>query len=226
MAGNWRLGTVRLAFPRRPGPKQIFGRGDAHRKGFQMRFTNPHRNSKTHVSITLVTALVAAAFLFSACSGGGDTQTSQKTPPRKSTSTASANKKAAQAYADKSGETTKTETATSGGDKGVGPITSIDLKPIDPALVAKGQTIFDSKCAACHKFEERYVGPALAGVTERRAPEWIMNMMLNPTEMVQKNEAARALLAEYAVPMTFQNVSEEDAEAILTYFRSVDANAQ
>ncbi len=109
--------------------------------------------------------------------------------------------------------------------KGIGPIQEVVLGPIDEKVVAHGQEIFDIKCSACHKWEERYVGPALAGVTQRREPEWIMNMILNPDEMIKNDGQAKALFAEYLTPMTFQNVSEEDAEAILTYFRSMDSGA-
>ncbi|GBC87907.1 MAG: cytochrome c [Hydrogenobacter thermophilus] len=107
-------------------------------------------------------------------------------------------------------------------DKGIGPIKEVQLGPIDQNLVKKGKEIFDSKCATCHKLEERYVGPPLKGVTKRRKPEWIMNMILNPTEMEQKDPIAKQLLSEYLTQMTFQNVSQEDARAILEYLRSVD----
>jgi mono/diheme cytochrome c family protein len=121
---------------------------------------------------------------------------------------------------------TKPKTTSQGDSKkGIGPIKEIALGPIDDAVVAHGREIFDTKCSACHKFEERYVGPALAGVTKRREPEWIMNMILNPDEMIKNDEQAKALFTEYLTPMTFQNVSEEEAEAILTYFRSEDSGA-
>jgi mono/diheme cytochrome c family protein len=87
-----------------------------------------------------------------------------------------------------------------------------------------GKTVFDTKCSACHKWEERYVGPALDGVTQRRQPEWIMNMILNPEEMIKNDDQAKALFAQYLTPMTFQNVSKDEATAILTYFRSLDAD--
>jgi len=105
---------------------------------------------------------------------------------------------------------------------GVGPIKSIELSALDPTLVTRGQAIFDSKCAVCHKETERYVGPALAGVTERRSPEWIMNMILNPTQMIAEDPDARALFIQFLTPMTFQNVTEEDARAILEYFRTLE----
>ena len=118
-----------------------------------------------------------------------------------------------------------TPQATADSKKGIGPIKEVVLGPIDDKVVAHGKEIFDIKCSACHKWEERYVGPALAGVTRRREPEWIMNMILNPDEMIKNDGQAKALFAEYLTPMTFQNVSEEDADAILTYFRSMDSGA-
>jgi len=106
--------------------------------------------------------------------------------------------------------------------KGVGPITNITLGALDPILAEKGKHIFEQKCTACHKFEERYVGPALAGVTGRRSPEWIMNMILNPQGMTDKDPVARELLGTYMTQMTFQNVSAPDARALLEYLRSVE----
>lgn len=111
-------------------------------------------------------------------------------------------------------------------DKGVGPITSVEIGPIDKELVQKGKEVFESKCAACHKFDSKYVGPGLAGVTTRRTPEWIMNMILNPVEMTEKDPLAKQLLEEHLTQMTFQDVTQEDARAILEYFRSVDETAK
>jgi mono/diheme cytochrome c family protein len=110
-------------------------------------------------------------------------------------------------------------------DKGVGPVQTVSLDAsIDQALATEGRTIFESKCSACHKQTERYVGPAIAGVTDRRKPEWIMNMIINPQEMLSKDPIALELLGEYMTQMPNQNVDEKDARAILEYFRSLDKN--
>ena len=106
------------------------------------------------------------------------------------------------------------------GGKGVGPTTSITLGEIDDALVEKGKEVYKANCTACHKIGKRVVGPALGGVTERRSPEWIMNMIMNPEEMVQKDPTAKALLAEYLAPMSNQNITEDEARAILEFFRT------
>jgi cytochrome c len=58
------------------------------------------------------------------------------------------------------------------------------------------------------------------GVTDRRTPEWIMNMILNPEVMVAENPIAKKLLAEYLSPMANQSLTESEARAILEYFRT------
>ena len=116
----------------------------------------------------------------------------------------------------------KTEVVTGDymNDKGVGPITSLELGELDTALAGKGKGIYKAKCTACHKISKRFVGPGLKGVTQRRSPEWIMNMILDPERMVVENEAAKQLLMEYNAPMANQNLTEDEARAILEYFRT------
>ncbi len=107
-------------------------------------------------------------------------------------------------------------------ENGFGPIKQkIELAPIDPKLVAKGKEIFDTKCAACHKLDEKYVGPAQRDITKRRTPEYIINFMLNPEENYKKHPEAKKLLAEYMTTMPNQNLSIDDAKAMLDYFRQI-----
>ena len=128
---------------------------------------------------------------------------------------------------EKSEATTKeTKTEMTEGDdlsnKGVGPISSIELGDIDQTMVAEGETIYKEKCTACHKIDKRFVGPAPTGIIERRSPEWIMNMILNPEKMVKEDPIAIALLAEYNyAAMANQNLTEEEARKILEYFRTL-----
>lgn len=109
-------------------------------------------------------------------------------------------------------------------NKGIGPVQSLVLNAIDKNLVKEGETLFTGKCSACHKLGEKYVGPALAGVTKRRTPEWVMNMILNPQEMTEKDPIAKDLLAQFLSPMANQSLSQDEARKILEYFRSNDAN--
>lgn len=109
---------------------------------------------------------------------------------------------------------------------GIGPVKEVKLGAIDKNLVDKGKQVFDTKCSSCHKFDTRLVGPPLQDITKRRKPEWIMNMILNPQQMTQENQAAKELFATYLVQMTYQDVSHDDARALLEYFRSVDDGGQ
>ena len=106
-------------------------------------------------------------------------------------------------------------------EHGIGPITEVvELGEFDPALSAAGEAVFIIKCSACHKTAERYVGPALGDVTDRRSATYIMNMVLNPQEMYERHPEGKALLAEYLSYMPNQNVTPEEARSIVEYLRS------
>tara|TARA_R110000796_G_scaffold10530_3_gene34945 strand:- start:99837 stop:100316 length:480 start_codon:yes stop_codon:yes gene_type:complete len=108
-------------------------------------------------------------------------------------------------------------------NKGVGPIKSVTFADeIDAEMAAKGQKTFSTICVACHMAEQRLIGPALKGVFERRSPEWVMNMILNPDGMLKEDPIAKALLKEYNnAVMLNQNLSEEDARAVAEYLRTL-----
>ncbi|CAL66387.1 c-type cytochrome [Christiangramia forsetii] len=108
-------------------------------------------------------------------------------------------------------------------NKGIGPVKNLELPDeIDQAMAAKGKVIFDSKCLACHKPTKKFIGPAPIGVLERRSPEWVMNMILNPNEMVIKDPIAKQLLIDHnGSPMANQGLTEEEARQILEYFRTL-----
>lgn len=107
-------------------------------------------------------------------------------------------------------------------NKGIGPVTELKLdEKIDQTMVEKGKQIYTEKCKACHKENEKYIGPAPAGILERRSPEWIMNMILNPEEMVQKDPIAKELLKQFISPMANQNLTEDEARFVLEYFRTL-----
>ncbi|WP_103864588.1 cytochrome c [Aquimarina sp. I32.4] len=108
-------------------------------------------------------------------------------------------------------------------NKGVGPITSVELSSeIDQTMVDKGKNTFKKMCMACHKPSKKFIGPAPSGILKRRSPEWVMNMILNPTEMIEKDPIAKELFIEFnRSPMINQNLSKKDARDIIEYFRTL-----
>ena len=153
---------------------------------------------------TLYLSIGALAFALQSCGGGSE-------------SAPEATAEAPQSmYADKKVETDPMK------NKGIGPVTSVELAEVDAAMAEEGRLIYEEKCSACHKPPERYIGPAPKGILDRRTPEWVMNILLNPTEMLKQDPIASALLKEYNnVMMLNQNLSEEEARAISEYLRTL-----
>ncbi len=109
-------------------------------------------------------------------------------------------------------------------NKGIGPITSITFgNVIDQELATKGELLFSSKCVACHKASQKFIGPPMVGIYKKRSPEWVMNMIMNPDEMLKKDPVAMALLKEYNnTIMINQNITKEEARAMVEWFRTLE----
>lgn len=108
--------------------------------------------------------------------------------------------------------------------KGIGEFKSVEIdEGIDEALAASGKAIVDMKCTACHQLnDKRLVGPGFQGITARREPEWIMNMITNVDVMLDNDPQARALLEECLTRMPNQNISADQARAVLEFMRKND----
>lgn len=95
--------------------------------------------------------------------------------------------------------------------------------PLNKEWVATGKGIYDTKCLACHKLSnEKLVGPGWSGVTKRREPVWLMNMITNVDMMLEKDAEAQKMLEECLVRMPNQNVTQEDARKLIEFMRSND----
>ena len=95
--------------------------------------------------------------------------------------------------------------------------------PLNAQWVSEGKNIYDVKCQACHKLtDEKFVGPGWSGVTKRRSPDWIMNMITNVDMMLEKDPAAQRLLEDCLVRMPNQNLNRDEARKVLEFQRSND----
>ncbi|WP_127018850.1 c-type cytochrome [Flagellimonas beolgyonensis] len=108
-------------------------------------------------------------------------------------------------------------------NKGVGPIKNVEFADdIDQAMADRGKAKFETICVACHMVDKRMIGPAMKGVYERRSPEWVMNMILNPDGMLREDPIAKALQREYnGAVMLQQNLTEEEARDVAEYLRTL-----
>jgi len=103
-------------------------------------------------------------------------------------------------------------------------VKSVEItKPLKGDWVTTGKSIYEMKCLACHKLTaDRLVGPGWAGITRRRQPIWIMNMITNVDMMLEKDAEAQKLLEMCLVRMPNQNVTVDEARKLLEFMRHND----
>ena len=108
--------------------------------------------------------------------------------------------------------------------KADGLITAADLQlgDVDATMAERGKTTYDVKCQACHSTgANRVVGPGWKGLTTKREPAWIMNMIMNIDVMLEKDPEAQKLLEECLVRMPNQNLSKDESREVLEFMRTL-----
>ncbi len=96
-------------------------------------------------------------------------------------------------------------------------------------VVEWGRELFENKgCSECHTIGGGVeVGPDLRGITQKRDRKWLIRMILNPEEMEQIDPLAKKLYQEYdEAGMPTEELSEEEAEAILKYIESFNTKKE
>lgn len=99
----------------------------------------------------------------------------------------------------------------------------IEPEQLDTSRYAKniyrGELLFKSMCANCHKANSEFTGPKLAG-SRQRAPytEWAYNFVNNSVKMVQTDSYANFLYRKYGSVMTpFPALTRSEIKFILDY---------
>jgi len=89
---------------------------------------------------------------------------------------------------------------------------------------SKGEAIFKSKCTACHKLDQRMIGPALGPQLETETDDkwltkWIQN---NQALIAAKDPKALKILNEYqgAAMTVFGDLSDGDVANVIAYVRT------
>jgi len=166
------------------------------------------------MKLKFLTIVALGALLMTSCGGDAKKEdNTSKTPAKQETKAATPKKEATSAKIDL--------TAPTLDNQGIGKYKDVKVAAeIDDAKVAKGKEIYKTNCTACHKIKKRYIGPGLKGVTERRSAAWIMNMVTNAKEMLEKDPVAKALITEYHAPMAQQNLTDEQVRALYEYLRT------
>ncbi|RFP63775.1 cytochrome c [Hymenobacter lapidiphilus] len=162
-------------------------------------------------SLVLATALFAGATAFSACGGS-------ETPTETTTSTGSV-------YESEAAKKTLAKAGTEEASAGIFTADQVKLSPIvDKAMAAKGKALSELKCQSCHSMgSNRVVGPGWENITETRAPEWILNMIVHTDKMLETDPEAQKALEQCMVRMPNQGLSETEGREVLEYMRTLVA---
>lgn len=95
---------------------------------------------------------------------------------------------------------------------------------INETMADAGKNIYESKCISCHKLSaQKMAAPGWKNMTNRHSPEWIMNFLTNTDEMLDKDPELRVQLEVFKVRMPDQNLTDEEARAVLEFMRKNDA---
>ena len=106
-------------------------------------------------------------------------------------------------------------------DRGIGPIKNVELGPLNKKMIDEGKSIFTNQCVICHEMDQKKLGPPLRNVTKERTPEYIMNLLLNSTQMQKDDPLVKSLLKQYNnLPMPDPALNQSKARSVLEYLRS------
>ena len=86
--------------------------------------------------------------------------------------------------------------------------------------VEEGVKLYKANCTACHQIDNKLIGPALRGVSDKYSEEWLIKWIKNSAEMIAAGDPdAIAIWEEYnKSPMTaFPYFSDDDVKNILAY---------
>ena len=99
------------------------------------------------------------------------------------------------------------------------------VKPIMSESAALGKTLFNSKCASCHRVTGIIDGPGLFGLEERgpwgdrsKLYEWVRN----PVKFMKSDPYTKSLKAQYGSMMqSFPDIKNNEVDAIVDYINYV-----
>ena len=88
--------------------------------------------------------------------------------------------------------------------------------------ISAGEQVFQASCFACHGIgEAQRVGPDLAGINDRRSPQWLQRFVRSPKAVFDSGDADAIALFENFTGMVMPDstISDQQITAVLAYIR-------
>ena len=98
-----------------------------------------------------------------------------------------------------------------------------------------GKVLFNNKCAACHKFDKKFVGPPLGGVSQKYNTVWLHSWFKDSNALIKSGDSlAISIYEEYNKIPCLTYLNDRDSEKVLDFmdnfpikkavFRPLDEN--
>lgn len=91
--------------------------------------------------------------------------------------------------------------------------------------VAAGKAVFNANCKTCHKLDQKMIGPALRGATDRQPADIVKSFIKNSQAVIASgNSYYSSLFKEYnnTVMVSHEFLSDEDLNNLLAYIENGD----
>ncbi len=88
------------------------------------------------------------------------------------------------------------------------------------ADATKGKDLFEQHCTSCHAINEKLIGPALAGVNERRQEAWLIKWIRNSQALIKSGDAVAVKLFEdnnKSIMTSFEQLGDDEIKDVLAY---------
>lgn len=105
-------------------------------------------------------------------------------------------------------------------------IINVQIFAAPPA--SEGKTIFTARCAGCHNVNKQIVGPALAGIDQRRSMDWIVQFVQSSQKLVKNGDKeAVALFDKFnKMPMPdHADLTADNVKSIVAYIKEEEKAA-
>jgi len=97
------------------------------------------------------------------------------------------------------------------------------IKQTDTSIHTEGEILFKENCKFCHKIHQDAVGPALAGVTDRRSRKWLYAFIKNSSRMIRKGDTAAMNVYEkygHSEMPIFSNLTNAEIDSMLIHIEA------
>lgn len=94
------------------------------------------------------------------------------------------------------------------------------VSPMDHWNDSFEKSLFTQYCTACHKYDVKSLGPALAGIGQRRSRKWIINWVHDSQAFIESGDSLAIAVSKEngpAICAPFPFLTEKDIDGLIGF---------